>query len=252
LPMLDGAACGLLMDIKMAERRYYSVRTGKNTSAAQLELPMLRRLFYTIYSEFSSNFYFQEAMGYECIDEGIVAGRLAQDIEAAMFKRLRKFDLWPIDEKYMAYSEDDLFDVMEFLYDCVSKPVDGRYHSYASCGWHYNVFDPATGRAEYRLEVNAILQDYRSGYELSEAGEILEGGPSWMAALANAQLPVYDPLNVETRVDAAILKFRRRGTPIDDKRDAIRDLADVLEFLRPKLKKVLASKDESDLFVSAQ
>jgi hypothetical protein len=33
-----------------------------------------------------------------------------------------------------------------------------------------------------------------------------------------------------------------------DRRDAIRDLADVLEFLRPQVKQVLTSKDERDLF----
>jgi hypothetical protein len=33
-----------------------------------------------------------------------------------------------------------------------------------------------------------------------------------------------------------------------ERRDAVRDLADVLEFLRPKLKVVLAKKDEAALF----
>jgi len=31
-------------------------------------------------------------------------------------------------------------------------------------------------------------------------------------------------------------------------RDAIRNLADVLEFLRPRLEKVMTKKDENDLF----
>jgi hypothetical protein len=35
---------------------------------------------------------------------------------------------------------------------------------------------------------------------------------------------------------------------MDERRDAVRDLADVLEFLRPQAKAVLASKDEADLF----
>jgi len=35
---------------------------------------------------------------------------------------------------------------------------------------------------------------------------------------------------------------------LDEKKDAIRDLADVLEYLRPRLKDVLSSKDENDLF----
>ena len=50
------------------------------------------------------------------------------------------------------------------------------------------------------------------------------------------------------RVEAAIHKFRRHRSSIEDRRDAVRDLADVLEYLRPKLKEVLVSKDEQDLF----
>jgi hypothetical protein len=49
-------------------------------------------------------------------------------------------------------------------------------------------------------------------------------------------------------VNAASNKFRRYKSSIDEKRDAVRDLADVLEFLRPQLASVLTSKDEADLF----
>jgi hypothetical protein len=49
-----------------------------------------------------------------------------------MFRKLRKPDLWPIPEKCSGYSEDDLFDVIEFLFDYISKPVDGYYHSFTT------------------------------------------------------------------------------------------------------------------------
>ena len=61
-------------------------------------------------------------------------------------------------------------------------------------------------------------------------------------------MPTDDPENVESSVRAAILKFRRHRSTLEDRRDAVRDLADVLEFLRPQLKLVLTRKDESDLF----
>jgi hypothetical protein len=205
-------------------------------------------LFFIIYKEFSKRCYFQEAFGFHCVDAGPIDGYLGSDIEAAMFRRVRKSNLWPIGEAYKRYSDDDLFDVIEFLYDCVSEPVEGDYHSYSDCGWHYRDFDRDAGRAEFRHEINTILQDYRDGYELSEAGEILEGGQPWLAPLLDAQLPSYNPINVENRVEAAVIKFRRRGTSASDRRDAIRDLAEVLEFLRPKLKITFASKDENDLF----
>ena len=68
-----------------------------------------------------------------------------------------------------------------------------------------------------------------------------------MESLLQEQLPEYDPENVEVRVKGAIQKFRNRHSSPDDRRDAIRDLADVLEFLRPKLKTVM-TQQEKDLF----
>ncbi|HEY7067672.1 MAG TPA: hypothetical protein VII06_39815 [Chloroflexota bacterium] len=224
------------------------MRTGNRSSVARLDLPMLRRLFYTFYREFQARYYFQQYMGFECVDSGMIDGVLGNDIDAAVFWRLRKDNVWPIDTNYSQYTEDDLFDIVELLYDCVSKPIEGWYHQYNGCGWHYDTYDQDAGQKEFRAKINQLLFDYRDGYELSEAGEILESGQPWAASLLNAKIPSYDPVNVEARLEAAILKFRRRGTPIEDKRDAVRDLAGVLEFLRPKLKHVFNSKDESDLF----
>lgn len=35
---------------------------------------------------------------------------------------------------------------------------------------------------------------------------------------------------------------------MEDRKDSLRELADVLEYLRPEIKKVLDAKDENDLF----
>lgn len=232
----------------MRKRAYYSTRTGKNPDAIKFDLSMLLRLFRDTYNVLSSNDYFQQAFGYVCVDAGEVPGELGSDIEAQMFRKLRKPDLWPIEDTYTDYSEDDLFDVIEFLYDCVSKPIDGYYHNYLNCGWHYSEFDKAIGQQKFREEINELLRDYRDGYELSEDGEILALAEKGLDYLFEADLSSYDPENIRDRVNAAILKFRRYRSSMEDRRDAIRDLADVLEFLRPKLKQVLTSKDESDLF----
>lgn len=235
----------------MGNRRYYSIRTGKNPDASRYDLPILLRLFSDFYLEFLNKDYFQEDFGYYCVDAGDVSGKLGYDIEAQMFRAIRKPDLWPIQEKYKSYSEDDLFDVIEFLYDHVSKPIDGYFHNYNACGYHYNTFDKKTGQQEFRDGVNQILCDYKEGYELSDHGEILESPEQGLENLFAASLPTHDPDNVEQRVQAAILKFRRYRSSLDERRDSIRDLADVLEFLRPQVKSVISKKDEGDLFAIA-
>lgn len=234
----------------MSNRRYYSIRTGKN-DAIRYDLPILRRLFSDFYLEFLSKGYFQEDFGYYCVDNGDVPGKLGSNIEAQIFRAIRKPDFWPIEEKCKKYSEDDLFDIIEFLYDHVSKPIDGYLHSYNACGYHYDTFDKKTGQQEFRNEINKFLCDYKEGYEMSENGEILESPEQGLENLFVASLPTHDADNVEQRVQSAILKFRRYRSSLDERRDAIRDLVDVLEFLRPQVKTVISRKDEGDLFVIA-
>ncbi len=206
------------------------------------------RLFRDLFLTFWNKKYLQEAFGYYCVDAGDVQGTLGSDIEAQMFLIFRKSNLWPIESKCLNYSEDDLFDIIEFIYDSISKPIDGWYHDYSSCGWHYTKFDRNTGRKEFRSQVNVLLRDYMDGFELSENGEILASIENGLEDLVKEQLVEYDPKNIDSRIESAKLKFRRYRSSQEEKRDAIRDLADVMEFLRPQIKKVLCSKDENDLF----
>ena len=232
----------------MRNKPYYSARTGKNPLAARLDLDALKYLFKSLFVYFEDEGYFQEALGYDCVDAGFVPGSLGHDLEGALLLEIRKQGLTPIRSRIDTYTEDDLFDILEFLYEHCSKPVDRVYHSWGECGWHCKTFDQEPGRQEYRAKVNKVLALYGSGYELSVDGEILTLADTGLDALFEAPIPDVDPDNISSRVEAARNKFRRFRSSLDERRDAIRDLADVLEFLRPKAKKVLASKDESDLF----
>lgn len=228
-------------------RRYYSIRTGKNPHGASIDLEMLQTLFYSVYSGLDDAGYFQEQFGYHCVDQGDVPGKLGADPGAVMLFNLRKQNLWPFPERFSGFSEEDLFDVIEFLYDHCSKPILGRYHDYAQCGWHYHTFHQAEGQAEFVARVTDLLGSYGPGYELSRSGEILELASPGTEPLLTAELPIKDT-NIQARVNSAIAKFRRyRSTP-EERRDAVRDLADVVEYLRPQLKEVLDKQDEADIF----
>ena len=232
----------------MRDKSYYSVRTGKNPAGASLDLATLLRVLRGLHEAWEDEGYFQEAFGYVCVDSGFTPGSLGKDIEAVLLLELRKPNLLPFRSRIESYTEDDIFDVLEFLYEHVAKPVDRTYHDWSECGWHCSTFDQAEGRAEFRGKVNHILRRYDAGYELSADGEILNLPDSGFEALMEAALPKSDPENIEARVEAARRKFRRHRSTLDERRDAIRDLADVLEYLRPRLKGVLTSKDENDLF----
>jgi hypothetical protein len=234
----------------MGKRAYYSVRTGKNPHATGFNLAAFRDLFLSFYNNLEERGYFQEALGLHCVDRGWVPGTLGSDFDGLTLRTLRKSELLPVREWIGKYSEDDLFDVIEFLDDHCSQPVkkDAYYHSFNDCGWHFERFRSEPGRQYYRKEINPLLAEYSGGYELSAAGEILALPERGLEHLLDAGLPEVNRENVEERVAAACLKFRRYRSSPSDRRDAVRELADVLEFLRPKVKEVLTRKDESDLF----
>jgi hypothetical protein len=229
-------------------RSYYSQRAGRGGDFAQLGLEDLKRIFKAQFDQFEYEGYFQEHLGYECVDAGFVPGSIGTDLQSELLLTLRKPNLWPVYSTIDNWSEDDLFDIVEFLFDHISKPTERNFHSFSNCGWHCSKFDKEVGCIEYRQKINRLLKAYNSGFELSEQGEILAQSPTGFEPLLDASLPHADSENVTTRVQTAIHKFRRHRSSIEDRRDAVRDLADVLEYLRPKIKEVLNSKDEQDLF----
>lgn len=227
-------------------RQYYSQRKGTNPNLKGLPLSDITELFVRIFSQLRQSGYFDEAFGFVCVDVGDMDGKV-RDPELEMLLTIRKRGLWPVSEKAPFYSEDDFFDVLEFLYQYVSKPIEGTMHSYADCGMHWETFNQALGREEFRTKINTVLAHYEKKFEISANGEILHKPEAGFEPIFDADLPTNDS-NVITRVNAANLQYRRHGSTLDDRRQAVRDLADVLEYLRPKVKALLTSADEKDLF----
>lgn len=127
---------------------YYSQRTGTNPNAKGLSLADLVGLFVRVFQQLQTEGYFHEAFGFTCVDAGDIAGKV-RDVELEMLLAIRKKNLWPIDTAASWYSEDDLFDVIEFLYQHVSKPIDGTYHGWNDCGMHWATFNQTEGRREF-------------------------------------------------------------------------------------------------------
>jgi hypothetical protein len=150
-------------------------------------------------------------------------------------------------------TEDHIFETLEFLYDHVSKPgtwtdlsTDSGFNYYG-----YDGYDRSAGRAEFREAANAFLLDYAPGYQLTEDGLVVELGTHGLQHILDAPIVQFDEANVDSKVRDAVSKWRNRHSTLQDKRAAIRELADVFEWLRKtgQLNLVLAEKkDESALF----
>lgn len=229
-------------------REYYSVRTGKYSDNEQINLELLKDLFKAVYQDFVRKDFFYEAYGFECVDSGFNPGIAGEDIEIFFYRRLRKRNLWPIEEKCYEYSEDDLFDVIELLFDLISKPIEGYYHNYYSCGQHWTKFDKISGQTEFRGEINQILKDYEDGYVLSENGEILIIGKDGVKDLFVVEISTGEPEKIDDKIRYAINKYRKYHASFEEKIESIRLLADVLEYIRPRVKLILSKKDEGSLF----
>jgi len=116
--------------------------------------------------------------------------------------------------------------------------------------YDYDSYDKNTGQEEYRSYVNNFLCRYRNGYELSKDGKILSLGNDGLQNILQADVPVFGDKNIDQKVQDAIIKWRNRRLRLQERREAIRELADVFEWLKKsdQLNKVLSRKDESALF----
>jgi hypothetical protein len=135
-----------------------------------MDLSILREFFFAIYTTFEAKGYFQERFGINCTD-GYIPGSVG-DIGLYSFRKLRRKNLFPIWESKNSLSEDDIFDLIEFLYDHATQPIvsSGNYHQFNDCGYHYSEFIQGAAQEEFRKEVNDILRDYDGGFELSAKG----------------------------------------------------------------------------------
>lgn len=226
--------------------RYYSQRKGTNQNQNGLSLSDTIDLFVRVFEQMYADGYFHEAFGFECVDAGHIVGKVP-DVELEMLLTIRKKGLWPVRDSAKRYSEDDFFDVLEFLFQHVSKPIDGTPHNWNECGMHWETFNKLQGQALFRAKINAVLEHYAKPFGLAASGELLHKPEAGFEPIFDADIPSKDG-NVVDRINAATIRYRRHGATIDDRRQAVRDLADVLEYLRPKVQALLTSADDKDLF----
>jgi hypothetical protein len=164
---------------------------------------------------------------------------------ARSFFSMKLGDPWAADAMRskvpLEYADDDrVFDLIELLHrDVVSKPSD------AGGG----PFDRISGQAIFRNRINPILARHDPPLELTESGHIIQRVQEPFRRLVEQPLPDDAPQReVTERVADAVAHFRRRNATAGDRRAAVRELADVLEFLRADVKEHMLKEDERALF----
>lgn len=169
--------------------------------------------------------------------------------KAEAFFSMKLGDPWAaraITSEFVLQIADDakLFDLIELLH----REVVREHQPYRD-DLIYNDDAPEVGRAALREAVNPILARRDPPLELLDNGEIVERAPEPFRRLVEQALPADAPKKeVRDRVDDAVAHFRRRGATAGDRRAAVKELADVLEFLRDDVKEHMLSEDEGALF----
>lgn len=118
-------------------------------------------MYWTLIQDFARRDYFQEYFGYDCIDEGFVPGVMGKAIPDTSLLDLGREVAWPpLETEVIGWDDDSLFDMIEYLFDRVSRgdAAFGGFHSYSGCGWHYSKFQAEPVRNEYGSRVNMILR----------------------------------------------------------------------------------------------
>jgi hypothetical protein len=139
-------------------------------------------------------------------------------------------------------SEENIFDTLEFLFDHITKRTDFS-------GLGITNYDESRGQREFATKASLFLKDYGVGFELSNDGTILSIGNDGLQSILNEEIIEYDETNVDSKVREAIKKWRNRELSWDLRREAIRELADVFEWLKTnKALEKINSKDDSAIF----
>jgi hypothetical protein len=238
----------------MPPRVYYNRRVGKDGDPPRLTLAEASKEIAAGYSHLAGNGYLQRAFGYYCVDAGEVAGRLGTDMRTHLYLSTGIRIEGSVFDFLVNADEIGLFTLVEFLHDNLAKPDEhaGRYHSFSGCGWHYDCradkFDEGAARQEWRDIVNRILRYYGDGYELSADGEVVRLAPDGLATLLEAEAPLESGDKNIAKLKAAVRTFRRGLSSREEQKQALYDLAGLLEFYRPQVKERLLSGDEADLF----
>lgn len=214
-------------------KKYYAERMGLLTKSLKLSIGDLRDMFYMTYLYFCRKEAFNVAyrgVYQECggVNRQILAPTMAPSPDVFFALKTQAQDIWPIEDAYLSYSENDLFTVMEILYD------------------HIGVYNSATNKVEcvqlqteYAEHINNLLKCYGDGYYLEPTNGFVMKMPNIALKEQLQSECEHVPDDVLERMRSATQSFYRFDSDMETKKKAICTLADILENIREPLKETL-------------
>jgi len=133
---------------------------------------------------------------------------------------------WPLWQE--AHSDAILFDILEYVGDHISLPVEASYHEYFH---HYELkFDREAGRQQFRNDVNAILSRGGTVFEMDLKMQIRRSGSPEVQTVLGELRPSTGEAKLDELLETAReLYISRRET---DRVTAIEKLWDGFERLK--------------------
>ena len=236
-------------------KQIYSLRNGTSPDMKGIELDKLLDLFSQLHTQLLNHGYFAEYFGYSPRgnDQVFIAGKLENQLERDydIHVKTRKSHLSPIENQFVTYSEDDLFDVIEYLFECVSLPIESNYQVYDDGFVDRNLFvhtkySAEKGKEYFTEKINELLSLYKKPFILSESGEIQNKVEDGLINLVNSNIHLND--EYKEKLIRAKSKLLRHNATNKDKRDALGDLAHIVEYYYEKIEDKFKSPDENKLF----
>ncbi len=222
--------------------KYYAERKGLLGSNIEIDFETLKDLFLDIY------WFFKKKNGFDAAEIGIlkkatnsweedyqiISPLFGSSPKAFFLKHLNSEDIYPINMNCNDYSEEELFTVIEILYDKIAL-----YNNEKKC------LETESIRKEFAIEINDILKFYDGGYFLEpNSGTIIKRTEEPLMNMLTEDLENYFNEDVMTKMRTAVKLYYRFDSNMETKKKAINILADILEPLRNELKDILNEKYE--------
>jgi len=231
------------------ENGIFSIREGEHPTSGSVDLDFLRKFAVRKFDELKMNGNFHERFGYPVdmlLQSTFQLEQALRNIKYDFFTNLsavtRKEKFANINLETVE-TKDDVFDLFEYFYRVSSKPVIDSSPMHAKL----EGYDEDGAKSEIRDLLNLVLPYFEDGWEIAQSGRICRLPPTGLEPLIENPLPENCDLSVRELTNNAIQKFHDRKATEQDRRSAIKELADVFEQLRKQARDVLTRKDENEI-----